>query len=433
MIFICCVFYLIQFVYNIYIACCITYFTIENRNFNKNYKARLSMFSKKWIIKLEDNIPKVYLNNKYIGELEYHEINNLKRIIKAGKCYQISCITGRFEEINENILVENKPSLDSLFDIGTIKFRVLNLAMMLSVGLLSQIPYFKAVINDNSFLNIMTYGIGFLFVYCYYWYVYILYQVNKKNKNKKKLKIVVCEENNKRYDLVTTGNIIVETIQMEYEKYVIKDNNYNDSDSDYLFYNDYVEYPITIYQDLTPENKGFFTLMLYLISMPIKGIYTLFTKRYKAEWYKRIRAYCPKITITKDIKYYDKLWIDIKEGYYDYNQNKYYPSQLSVREYKPIREEMRFNKHDIKFCYYEYVRQVISMPILFLTMVAIINSFSYRILDELEFVLNIVLLVFAIVTFILGIPHLKREYKRKEEIEEKLRRFEDYRKNNEIE
>ena len=44
-----------------------------------------------------------------------------------------------------------------------------------------------------------------------------------------------------------------------------------------------------------------------------------------------------------------------------------------------------------------------------------------------------ILLVITVVTFILGIPHLRKEYKRKEEIEEKLRRFEEYRKNNDIE
>ena len=421
--------YIIQMVYNIYVTLCLLYYTFEYIQLDCSKYAKLTMLTSYWKIKIEDELPKIYRGKKCLGNLEYHSLSNTKRIIKADKWYEIDCFFGFYKEIEPAAEITEKPDMD-IFMLGSMKEGILGImGMMFVVVFEIMFPYLDEITDINPITQRIAFIIVPLFIFCLYFSGVIINHISKKNAKQIKLKLKIKGEEDFRYNLIMTGKIVIETVQNNYKGYILKDSNDTDSDMDYLFYNEYGEHEITAYQKLTPEKMGFFTKFQYMLVLPLKGAYVLCTKRYKAEWYKRIRTHCPKITIIKDIKDNETLTVNVKESRYDEEKNKYYPGSIKIKGHEPIKKEYIFNEHDTKYCYYEYVRQVMSIPALFFAlMVLVCISNRMKIVPAFW-----ILLVITVVTFILGIPHLRKEYKRKEEIEEKLRRFEEYRKNNDIE
>ena len=94
--------------------------------------------------------------------------------------------------------------------------------------------------------------------------------------------------------------------------------------------------------------------------------------------------------------------------------------RIQVKDCETLKEEFRLNIENVRYGYYEYISQVLSMPIFFivLTIYELINN-NMRV-----YLGVIVLILFAIITFVLGIPHIKEEYQRMLKIEEKLKKVE---------
>lgn len=411
--------YILQLIYNIYMAIIIFYYTFEYIQFDSSKHARLTVLTNYWKIKMIDDCPTIYRGKKCLGTLEYQSIHGLRRKIKVDKWYEIDCLFGFYREIEPVVEIREKPTLD-MFILGGKKGIAFGLFAMIACAFLEfVIPYLDKITNGNIFFQRLGIIIVPLFYISYYISAIVMNHIDKKNKKKIKLKIKY-DTIDSRLEMIGHYDTITEAIQSEHEKYIVKTDDDNEAHPGFLLFDEYGEYPITVYEKTSLSRVGMFIKALHLITLPLKGLYVLIAKRYKADWYKRIRVHDSKIMIMKEVKKNETIYIYEKEAYYDEKIDKYYPMRIQVKDCETLKEEFRLNIENVRYGYYEYISQVLSMPIFFivLTIYELINN-NMRV-----YLGVIVLILFAIITFVLGIPHIKEEYQRMLKIEEKLKKVE---------
>lgn len=413
--------YIIQCIYYIYVLLCILYLFFEYSQFEGSRSARLTLFSNKWKIKDVDNVLEVFYRNNYFGTLKYHTIKGLNRIVLVdSKWYKLNIIFGICKEIKYKAKITEKVDLNSIFILGSVKYGVLCVFFILTFIPIEYIFYIIQLKQQADYLQPLYIFYIVMFNIGYYAYAVIIERQKKKFKGFIKKKISIVGYDDFRYDAYNIGKIVVEGIQHEYQNYIIKSDNLNDLDSDYLFFESNGETVITAYQKLTPQYIGLFTLITYIITLPIKGLYMLCTRRYKPVWYKRIRTYCPKVTMRINIDNLHSIQLIARDSYYDELNNIYYPPKINGYDVNTVTEEFIFNKHDIRFCFYEYVRQAMSIPALFLVITSVIFYLKEIISYKLYVLIINLMIIIVIITLLFAIKYVKQEYKRMLKIEKEV-------------
>lgn len=402
------VFYSAIFIFTTCCFVCFWHYYKQYKSFIEKKYAYLTLFSKKW--RIENTYPFiVYYNDKNIGILECFEMKGIKLIMKTDQWYKINVLTGEYhilEDYHQLKRVTQTTNLLFLFRIGVLnKLDTLKVYYFI-MTLLCLLTYVFDKLVYTSIGTLLKY-ISFLpFIILTFYYVMMLTWEDRINEKRLQLSIVINDQQT-RLQIIGNKSLILECHDE------IIDNEMK------IYFDNPGEYELKIYQKQT--KLSMIQCFLYIILLPFQGIFYLLTMSFKPNWEEKIVPFCAKAKVLLNIEDDLDIVINFQESSYDKENHLWNKGKLSIMFYD-VDVEYEANINDIKYCYYIYVKQLISIWIALLLIIGLMLYFYMTLLKLVFLFVGIIIFLILLIVVRYSVLLIRQEYKKMNKL------YEDYKK-----